>query len=255
MILMLATVALPIYNNKDICWLTLEGLIRQENAGEWELIACEEQNGNHCGIELFEEYKDRLFKAGCKRIVYLPVIDGRFFLSDKWKYIAEFAKGEAFLLQGSDDYPDPRRIAEAKKAIDEGYDWYHTPSFYCYLRDRGVYKYHDENITMCVGIDKGTKTEYVKKLNYQQVKKGVDGWMLKNVMGIVGDNFKCKHIKYDEYRGISTTGFNTISNHRELHIIGTMYPYSKAEKELQDILPLEVAQKLKNYESAETKSN
>ena len=58
---MLATVALPIYNNKDICWLALESLIRQENAGEWELIACEEQNGKHCGVELFEEYKERLF--------------------------------------------------------------------------------------------------------------------------------------------------------------------------------------------------
>jgi hypothetical protein len=246
--IMLATVALPIYNNKDICWLTLEGLIRQEQAGEWELIACEEQNGNHCGIELFESYKERLFKAGCIRIIYLPIIEGRFYLSDKWRFMAKYAKGEAFLLQGSDDYPDPRRIAEAKKAIDEGFDWYHTPSFYTYLRDRGVYSYCDENELMHVGIDKGTKTEYVKKCNSQQVKKGVDGWMLKNVMGQRGNEFKVKRILYDDYKGMSTTGFNTISVNRDIHIFGNMYPYCKSEKQLQDIIPLEVATKLKQHE-------
>lgn len=252
---MLATVALPIYNNKDICWLALEGLARQENSGDWELIACEEQNGNHCGVELFEEYKERLFKAGCKRIVYLPVIEGRFFLSDKWKYIAQFAKGEIFLLQGSDDYSDPRRIYESKKAYNEGYDWFHVPRFYVYLKNYGVYEYNDDNKYLCVGTCKGTKTEYVKRCDNQQVKKGVDGWMLKNVVRMRGEEFKVKHIAYDEYKGMGTTGFNTISLHRDMHMMGLMYPYKKMDKELIDILPLKVALKLKSYESAKAENS
>lgn len=242
---MIATVALPIYNNKDICWLALEGLSRQENAGEWELIACEEQNGNHCGVELFEEYKERLFKAGCIRIVYIPVIEGRFYLSEKWKFMAKMAKGEIFLLQGSDDYSDPRRIFEAKKAFNEGFDWFHCPRFYVYLKGNNVYEYFDSNGNVMVGTCKGTLTKYVLRCDDQQVKKGVDGWMLKNVVRQRGEKFRVKHIKYDEYRGMGTTGFNTISLNRDMHMVGLMYPYQLANKELSDILPLEVAQKLK----------
>lgn len=242
---MIATVALPIYNNKDICWLALEGLSRQENAGEWELIACEEQNGNHCGVELFEEYKERLFKAGCNRIVYILVVEGRFYLSEKWKFMAKMAKGEAFLLQGSDDYPEPRRIAEAKKAFEAGYDWCHSPKFYVYLRNNGIYEYFDNLKNVCVGTEKATLTKYVLACDEQQVKKGVDGWMLKNVVRQRGEKFKVKHIIYDEYKGMGTTGFNTISLNRDMHMVGLMYPYTKVQKDLSDILPLEVAQKLK----------
>jgi hypothetical protein len=242
---MLATVALPVYNNRDICWLTLEGLCRQENAGDWELIVCEENNGKHCGVEFFEGYKNRLFESGCIRIVYLPVTAGRFALSQKWKYMATKAQGKAFMLQGSDDYPDPRRIAETKKAVDEGYHWYQVPRYYCFLRNYGLYEYNDQKHYMSTGIDKGTLTELVLKCDSREIKRGVDTWLLRNVWKILKEP-RIKSIHYEEYKGVSTTGFNTISTNRDMPIWAQVYPYVKVEKTLSQILPAEVAKKLES---------
>lgn len=239
---MLATVALPVYNNRDICWLALEGLCRQKDPGDWELIICEENNGGHCGVEFFDGYKERLFDAGCTRVIYIPVKSGRFYLSEKWLYMAKLAKGEVFLLQGSDDYPDARRVQLAKQAVAEGYDWFSYNRFYCYLKGHGVYEYHDWDNHLHTGIDKGTRTEYLLKTKPRQLRSGVDSWLLHSVHRIVKD-IRVKQITVD-YTGVSTTGFNTITRQREFPIYAKMYPYGSTEKKLQDILPPEVAEKL-----------
>lgn len=251
---MLLTVGLPIYNNKDIAWLAVEGLTRQETSKEWELVVCEENNGNHCSYEFFEGYKDRLFKAGCIRIIYLPVVQGRFYLSHKWKYMASKSKGDVFLLQGSDDYPDPRRIEKSAEAFNEGYDWINTARFYCYLKDYGIYEYHHEDTNLSMGIDKGTKREYILNSDSNPLKRGVDGWLFSNVRKQLV-NPKVKIVEYDEYRGVSTTGFNTISYNRDCMLVAQLYPYKKVNKELQDIIPLEVTEKLKEHESKTSKNN
>ena len=40
------TVALPTWENKDIIWLQLESLCKQETQYKWELVVCEEQTEN-----------------------------------------------------------------------------------------------------------------------------------------------------------------------------------------------------------------
>lgn len=250
---MIATVGLPVYNNKDIASIAMEGLIRQETKHEWELIVCEERNGDHNGQEFFQAYFDRLYKVGCTRLVYIPVDEGRLYLSHKWKVIASHAKGEVFLMQGSDDYPDPRRVETACNAISKGYHWFHVPRFWCYW-NRTVYEYYDSRQQINLGIDKGTRTEYILGADDKEVKRGVDGWVFSNVRRLVGD-VRIKNTIYEDYKGVSTTGFNTISVNREMMLFGNMYPYTKTSKKLNSILPKEVAIKIAEYESKANKGN
>jgi hypothetical protein len=248
---MIATVGLPVYNNKEIAFLAMEGLIRQQTTNEWELIVCEERNGNHNGNEFFEAYFDKLKEVGCTRLVYIPVDNGRLYLSCKWKVIAQHAKGEVFLMQGSDDYPDPRRVETACSAIKKGYHWFHVPKFYTYW-NKTVYEYFDSRQEINLGIDKGTRTEYVLKADDKEVKRGVDGWVFSNVRKQVNE-VKIYNTIYDEYKGMSTTGFNTISVNRDMMLFANMYPYNRTEKKLQDIIPIEVTNKIHDYESKANK--
>lgn len=251
---MIATVALPVFNNKNIALLAMEGLIRQQTDFKWELIVCEENNGKHNGVEFFEGYFERLKDVGCLRLIYIPVTKGKLYLSHKWKLMAQHAQGDVFLMQGSDDYPDPRRVQTACEAIRDGYQWFQVPRFYCYWSGNGVYEYNDYRNNINLGIDKGTRTEYVKNANNREVKKGVDFWMFSNARAHVPD-IKIKSTIYDDYKGVSTTGFNTISDQRELMLFAEYYPYTKVNKTLYDILPSEVVEKIKDYESKKNQSN
>ena len=100
------SVGLPIFNGKDIAWLALEGLCRQQCNNPWELIICEEQNLNMVGIEQIKlVYKDRLRVAGCVRVTYIP-IKNWIFLSRKWKIICSFIddRSKYFLPWGADNF-------------------------------------------------------------------------------------------------------------------------------------------------------
>ena len=62
------TVALPTWESKDIIWLQLESLCRQETQYTWELIVCEEQTPNMMGEEMLSSYKERLTQGGIQLV-------------------------------------------------------------------------------------------------------------------------------------------------------------------------------------------
>ena len=97
------TAALPTWENKNIIWLQLESLCRQETEYNWELIVCEEQTKNMLGKNALMEFHPRLAKAGCKQIKYIP-LQNKIPLSQKWVKIANEAEGDSFALCASDDY-------------------------------------------------------------------------------------------------------------------------------------------------------
>ena len=68
------TVALPIFNSKKIAWVAFESLARQVDVNfSWELVIAEESGVNKIGDTLCEEYREKLIKAGCSRIVFLEL--------------------------------------------------------------------------------------------------------------------------------------------------------------------------------------
>ena len=56
------TVALPTWENKNIIWLQLESLCRQETKYNWELVVCEEQSKNMAGEGMILSFTDRALK-------------------------------------------------------------------------------------------------------------------------------------------------------------------------------------------------
>ncbi len=57
------TVALPVWNSKDIAWLCMESLCNQIVDFKWELLVFEEKHDRQLGRSFFEGYQSRL--PGC----------------------------------------------------------------------------------------------------------------------------------------------------------------------------------------------
>ena len=205
------TVALPTWENKNIIWLQLESLCRQETQYKWELIVCEEQTPNMAGQEMILSYGERLKNAGCHQIVYIPLND-HIPLSKKWWIIAQHSNGSTFLLCASDNYSPKNRIEFTHNKIKDGFDWVdvgsglflHLQSFKCSTFT------NSPNET---GLFMGTKTSYIKKLRGPWPKKGIDAW-IRGQMRIFP---RYRHNK--PLLGLHTDGANKISITRKNHYI------------------------------------
>lgn len=239
------TVALPTWESKDIIWLQLESLCRQETQYVWELIVCEEQTRNMMGEEFLLSYKERLNKAGCVNIIYLA-LEKWVPLSKKWVNIANNAKGSSFILAASDDYSSSDRLEISHQKMLEGYNWFDVREglFYnVHTGDLGTYKL-PTNYSSKTGLSMCTKTEYIKNLKGPWVKKGVDNWIKKQI------TIKPKFRLEGNLKGLYTDGVNKISFKRK-----TMYsnkkryyktPFCPPEQKLEEILPPDILKRLKN---------
>ncbi len=250
------TVALPVFNSKDILWIAMEGLCNQKDIDfKWELLICEEKHSNAIGIDFFNQYIDRLKDVGCCRITYIHLSEW-VNLPTKWKILGEHThkKSKTFLLQAADCYSYSLRLHNTyKKIVKENYDWYDVTKgyFYSFISDRLVLY----NIKSLTNLNMGFKTSYARKIPNSDLKRGIDGFLF-NMFGKI----KKKKLKVFQDNtlyntGIDTHGFNNISIKRELFFDQKPNIFKKTNKKLNDLdIDADIIKKIKaQYENSRNK--
>lgn len=240
------TVALPLYNAKDIAWLALESLCFQKNSPPWELIICEEQNEKK--INYLDKYKERLKNANCIEIKYIPIED-KITLAKKWQIIGKNVNesSKLFFLQAADCYSSPNRLSYCYSIYNKGtIDWidYRKGFFYSFISRRFyLYDYKGKtNLDMCF------KTEYAKNIPDTTLEKGIDGFLFDNCKEQT-PNLKVHNIDKLFLDRFDTHGFNNISISREKRFRKKPLIFKQANRRIEDfILPNTIIKKLKDLQ-------
>ena len=239
------TVALPTWDNKDIIWLQLESLCRQETEYAWELIVCEEQTKNMLGKDALLIYEQRLQERGCKAIRYIP-LKKHTPLSLKWVIIAKASLGKTFCFCASDNYSPPTRIQLSHEKINEGYNWFDVKkSLFLNLKSFSCATYVNQKKEKNSGVFIATRTELIKGLNGPPwPKSGIDNWI----------KTKCRTDPSFQFQnnllGLHTDGANKISSDRKNHYPNNktrkryIPPFFPPEQSLDEILPQEIKNRL-----------
>ena len=248
------TVALPTWENKDIIWLQLESLCRQETQYIWELVVCEDVTPNMAGKEMILSYSDRLKEAGCARISYIPipikkeicsetekVIEFRTPLSKKWWIIAHASLGSSFLLTASDDYSPPNRIEITHTILESGYNWFEIGEALFFNLNTFVTASYTNEIPK-TGVLIATKTNLVKNMSSPWPKKFVDNWLFTKIG-------KIKRYRFNGLlKCLFTDGANKISKtRRNLYKEKGNYKryFKNPTQKVEDILESHIIDKLK----------
>lgn len=237
------SVALPVYNSKNIAWLAMESLCNQITTIEWELIIAEDEHDNMLGIDFFESYQERLQEAGCSSITYLHY-DSWIPLPIKWRDMGKQAHqdSEVFMLQAADCYSQPNRIQQSYDAIYYGYDWvdYTDGLFYNILTGQMIqYSYNART-----NLDMAFRTKYARQIPLSSLRKSIDGFLFTNMMAL---NPKAKAKRYTGLmlNGLDTDGYNNISKRRCRYYDHVTYPFMKTDLHITDLLlPDKVIEKL-----------
>ena len=239
------TVAMPVYNARDIIWLALESLCNQVTEYKWELIVAEEKHDKMIEDDILSRYEKRLRDAGCQSIKYLEY-ENWIPLSIKWKHIGEHSdiNSKVFMLHASDCYSSKDRIQEAGDSIImEGFDWidYSKGFFYNLMTDQMI----QYSASARTNLDMSFKTEYARTIPYVMVKKGVDNFLITHCIR-KNLNFKKKQINDLKMDSIDTDGMNNISIKRLDFYNNTRYPFVETDVTLDDLdLPEMVKSNLK----------
>ena len=224
------TVALPVWNAKDICWLSMESLCRQTYP--FELIVFEERHKNQLGRDWFFSWKDRLKE--CTRIVYLTA-DTKFTLAEKWCAIADYAESEVFCLWGCDDWADPDMCRDAHESIKNGYQYaYETKGYFYHIKLKKMILY---DIKKYKGLMQCVPTDKMKKITPIKKSSGVDRW--------IHDAIRPRKVEMRTgmKQIVCTDGFNNISKRTPFYSRPGK-PFYETDKTLHDILPKEIVKRL-----------
>ena len=233
------TVALPVYNSKNIAWIAIESLCEQINIDfNWELIVYEENHTQSVFPHILQDYEDLLIKVGCKRIVFITNNE-KVSLVEKWieigKNVSDSSK--CFLLQAADCYsPKTRLKISYEKIVNEDYDWYDQTKgyFYSFISDR-VILYDYKGLT---NLNMSLKTEYIKTLPFSPLKKGIDGYIYNHSIiscKQASRNFR-RYFDDELYNdSIDTHGHNNISHARESYFDTKPNIFSKTNLSVDDL--------------------
>jgi len=238
-----ATVAMPVWNAKDIAWLSMESMCKQVNVSfGWELIVFEERHVKQLHEDWFRGYQDRLEKAGCVSIKYITRKE-KLTLAEKWSIMGRAADKDSkfFALWAADDYSHKYRLVDSMEAMDKGWDWFSMGSsyFYDFITDKViVYCKVGRNGT---GIQMCAATKLVRKLPMRRRARIVDFWFARNAnpQNILRD-------KSDHWRGtLCTNGFNTISKRRDRYFIKPVFPFKASHVKLEQIVPADIVYEIR----------
>lgn len=233
------TVGLPMYRSGGIAWLALESLCNQETTYDWELIVIEETD-NALGLEALTEYKERLYLAGCKNIIYIPLNDWMP-LSNKWVEIGKLAKYDNFMLQAADCYSQPHRIEETVKLLNL-YEWVQSRKglFYDINKEKTIL-FDSIKYSHPCSLNMALKTKYIKGMQLEGVRIAVDSWLMKQCLK---QNKKLK-VGYNDsdnwIKGLDTNGYNQLSKRGD-YFDEPRNPFYKTE--LNADIPLHIKNKL-----------
>ena len=244
------TVALPLWSMRDISWIQLESLCRQQTEFKWELIVCEEQLEDYVGEGNISSYADRLSQAGCKSITYLPLYE-RVPLAKKWTLIAEKARGLTYILAGGDDYSPFDRIQFTHQIMTAGnYDWFDVAKGLFYDINTGETCTYDHGLSLGSALCMAIRTRILKSLIpylYDCAtfwpSNAVDNWMRTKVGKICSNKF---YTHPYELEAVDTDGYNKISSDRTGYYENKAYrhPFRAPTQRLEDVLPPDIYSRL-----------
>jgi len=245
------TVAMPMYLAKRIVWLPFESLIRQKDIDfEWEIVAAEEQNTETFGEIEIEKYRENLEKIGCKRIIYIP-IQKHIPLPNKYKLIADNTSesSKIFIIQSADCYSQPKRLVQTYDIIaKQGYDWtFSNLGLFYNIKTEHTVLYDQTGLDAYRGLNMAAKTELIRQIVPQDLKKGIDKWLVSELARIKGkkSSLLIKTNDSEDYLyGLDTQGLNTISIKRYKKMLNRNSRFKKTRYRIQDILAPEVVERL-----------
>lgn len=240
------TVAMPVYRSREIAWLPMESLCRQETNHKWELLICEEIHPEQCGRDFFETYRPRLEKAGCVNLEYIELA-GWVNLPEKWRIMANRALGKIFLLQAADDFSDCNRLERSFESLQDA-DWTHDTKGHFYQAGTGMMSQFDLTTVFNwregrTGLNMAVRTELLKDLPPTDKIWGIDGWLrdhCKTKTGVLKIN-----INDGDYGCLDVDGVNNLSIVRNEKFTKFLPPFIPAKKGIAEILPPELIEKLK----------
>ena len=229
---MKVTVALPVWNSKEIAWLCMESLCNQKVDFEWELLVFEEKHPQQLGRDYFKSYQSRL--PGCT-IRYLTR-NKWISLSEKWAIMGMVCEGEYMCLCAADNYYHPYMLTDA---MTSGADWFITTRGYFYDIDYQkmlIYNALLEN----VGLQMTASKRVISGLPMQQKKRSIDNWVFNNLEMSLTRKDTSTH-----WEGtLCTNGMNNISHKRHKFFKEVKYPFRQTSKTLYNIVPEYIADRL-----------
>ena len=244
------TVAFPLYNSKEIAWLAMESLVRQENIDfKWELLVAEEVASNPFGKEAIYSYSERLKEVGCVRIQYVP-IEEWIPLSTKWRMLGKFmsSTSKVFVLQAADCYSFSKRLYETYwLALKENADWINSPLglFYDINMDKSIL-YDQSCIEYPTGLNMAIRASLVRKLPYGEIAKGVDSWLYRSCEALKDKALTVAWNNSDSWTtGVDTNGLNNISMTRSYHFDYPRPPFVETTIDIDDFLPKDIMERLR----------
>lgn len=237
------TVALPLWNSKEIAWLAMEGLCNQKGIDfDWELIICEENIGKYFGVEEVKKYIERLKKVGCARIQYIP-LNYRISLPEKWCKISENISDTSFvfLLHASDCYSYETRLKDTYEKAAQGFDWIHNERGYFYsIHRKNMIEYDGRTYKYKTGLNMAVSTSLLHKLKRDvKLERGIDRWFYECVQPTNVYWFKDEIIT-----GVDTDGYNNISMSRRDNFLKVKPPFVATDKKLGELIPEYIIKKL-----------
>lgn len=244
------TCALPMFRTKDIGWLALESLCRQEDIDfDWELVVVEEPEDCFSEDRL-RSYSERLEAVGCKSIQYKQ-LEEWIPLAQKWKLIADMSNSFGYLLVAADCYSHPKRLSQTNELLQE-YEWTQSPlgPFYNIESDsQCIYDQQLANGHPCC-LNMATRTELMRVIPMSDRRRSVDGWIYDQIGMHLLRPPKVGYNKSDDWkRGVDTHGLNNISSGRGSKIsLEPAPPFRKAHddepSQLSDVVPEDIASRL-----------
>lgn len=234
------TVGIPVWNSKKIAWLVMESLCRQETSVAWELIIFEEKHDGACGGKFFRSYETRLRDAGCGHIKYITA-DEKIPLSKKWAYLGKKADSKMFCICDADNYYQKYMIQDSADAYNAGYDWLTAKKGYFYNFLSGTLAEYNlrERPAAKTGLQMTMATNLMKKLPDQEKHRLLNAWVFNNCKPEKKKN-EDKHLNT-----LCTHGYNAISDKRGKLIDNFEMPFYPTKKELEDIVPKDIAERIK----------
>lgn len=229
------TVAIPVWNNKDIAWLCLESLRRQKDIDfEWEIMVFEEEHSQQLGEEYFFKYLSGI------SITY-HTQPNKLSLGQKWYKMINAAhpdsKGMVFC--DADDYCHPYVLRESLDAFCSGYDWLcHENGYFYDFITGGVIQYSSRKKP---GIRLSARMDIAKRLPNKVRPRLMHAWFNahmkpQNMLFSQTDHWK---------NGLFTNGHNSISKSRDRYFRNPVNPFRKTDMDLEDIVPKEVAERIR----------
>lgn len=246
------SVFVPMFNSKHIGWAVLESLIRQEKVEfEWELIIVEENNNDSFGKDMIFKYEPFLNMAGCKEIKYIGL---KKWISVPEKFIISLENinesSELFFPHAADCYIPPMKFFTSyNKFKNNNIDIFgrHKVIYYDILTE-SVAILNKKGKRGIGIIDYVVKSNIIKKSFYDnKIKKGIDGWFLKEYIKNLNRNPICFLDDTDNWKyGLNIHGLNQISLNRGKKIINKTGNFKKIDWDINQYIPKSVVDGLKN---------